>query len=77
MDKVKNTEFEERNVLLKVWQRAEKNGDVSIDAFPGFTYDSKKNGYRKLSLLWRLFRHVNDPEKGTSLDLLFIPLARP
>ena len=77
VDKVKNTEFEERNVLLKVWQRAEKNGDVSIDAFPGFTYDSKKNGYRKLSLLWRLFRHVNDPEKGTSLDLLFIPLARP
>ena len=77
VDKVKNTSFEEASVLLKVWQRAEKNGDVSIDAFPGFTYDSKKNGYRKVSLLWRLFRHVTDPEKGTTLDLLFIPLARP
>ena len=77
VDKKKNTSFEEAAVLLKVWQRAEKNGDVSIDAFPGFTYDSKKNGYRKVSLLWRLFRHVNDPEKGTTLDLLFIPLARP
>ena len=77
VDKKKNTSFEESAVLLKVWQRAEKNGDVSVDAFPGFTYDAKKNGYRKVSLLWRLFRHVNDPEKGTTLDLFFIPLSRP
>ena len=77
VDKKKNTSFEEETVLLKVWQRADKNGDVSVDAFPGFTYDAKKDGYRKVSLLWRFFRHVNDPKNGTSLDIFFIPVMRP
>ena len=77
VDKRQNTSFEEDAVLLKVWQRTVKNGDVSVDAFPGFTYDAKKDGYRKVSLLWRLFHHINDPKKGTSLDLFFIPVMRP
>lgn len=30
--------------------------DVSFDVFPGVTWDSKADGYRKASWLWRLFR---------------------
>lgn len=64
-------------VLWKLWDRKEKNGDVSLDVFPGFTYDSKKNGYTKTSFLWRLFRYENNPAKKTkALDILFIPLMR-
>jgi len=63
-------------VLWKLWDREETNGDVAIDAFPGFTYDSKTNGYSKTSFLWRFFRWENDPEKGTKVDLLFIPVWR-
>lgn len=76
VNKVKGTSFEEASVLLKVWHRAEKNGDVSLDVFPGFTYDAKKNGYRKTSFLWRLFRYENDPEQGRKVDLFFIPVWR-
>ena len=45
--------------------------------FPFITHDTKKNGYSKTSFLWRLFRYERDPEKGTSVDLLFIPVWRP
>ena len=57
------------------WEK--KNGDVSLDVFPGFTYDSKKDGYVKASFFWRLFRYESDPKRGTNLDLLFMPLCRP
>ena len=63
-------------VLWKLWDREETNGDVTIDAFPGFTYDSKTNGYSKTSFLWRFFRYENDPEEGKKVDLLFIPVWR-
>ena len=49
---------------------------MSLDVFPGFTYDSKTNGYSKTSFLWRFFRYENDPEKGRKVDLLFIPVWR-
>ena len=63
-------------VLWKLWDWQEKNGDVSLDVFPGFTYDSKTNGYTKTSFLWRFFRYENNPEKGTAADFLFIPVWR-
>ena len=49
---------------------------MKIGVFPGFTFDSKANGYTKTSFLWRAFRYERDPEKGTSVDLLYIPLWR-
>ncbi|MBR1921033.1 MAG: hypothetical protein IJ829_03385 [Kiritimatiellae bacterium] len=76
-DRLKGTSYASHRVLWKLWDWEEENGDVSLDVFPGFTYDSKKSGYRKTSLLWRLFRHESDPEKGTSVDLLFLPVWRP
>lgn len=64
-------------VLWKLWDRQEDNGDVRIDAFPGFTHDSRTNGYTKTSFLWRFFRHEHDPETGkTAVDVLFVPVWR-
>lgn len=63
-------------VLWKLWDWEEKDGNVSLDVFPGFTYDSKTNGYTKASFLWRLFRYENDPQAGLSVDVLFLPVWR-
>ena len=76
-DAMKGTSKQCHRVLWKLWDWEEENGDVSLDVFPGFTYDSKKNGYSKTSFLWRFFRWESDPErKKKSLDLFFIPLWR-
>ena len=69
--------YTQHRVLWRLWDWERKNGDVSLDVFPGFTYDSKTDGYVKTSFFWRLFRYEKDPKKGTNLDLLFIPLCRP
>ena len=68
--------YTQHRVLWRLWDWEEKNGDVSLDVFPGFTYDSKTNGYAKTSFLWRFFRYENDPEEGKKVDLFFIPLWR-
>ena len=75
-DTVKGTSYTSHKVLWKLWDWEEENGDVALDVFPGFTYDSKTNGYSKTSFLWRFFRYENDPEKGKKVDLLFIPVWR-
>ena len=75
-DKAKGTSYTSHRVLWKLWDWEEENGDVALDVFPGFTYDSKTNGYSKTSFLWRFFRYENDPEKGKKVDLLFIPVWR-
>jgi hypothetical protein len=72
----KNDTYAQHRVLWRLWDWEEKNGDVALDVFPGFTYDSKTNGYTKTSFLWRFFRYERDPEKGTAVDLLYIPLWR-
>ena len=69
--------YTQHRVLWRLWDWENKNGDVALDVFPGFTCDSKTNGYSKTSFFWRLFRYESDPKKGTNLDLLFIPLCRP
>jgi hypothetical protein len=74
MDRTANTLFRSRKVLLKLWDWEEDNGDVSLDVFPGFTYDSKRNGGWKTSFLWRLFRCEKDSNGAARLHLFFIPL---
>jgi hypothetical protein len=74
MDRTANTLFRSRKVLLKLWDWEEENGDVSLDVFPGFTYDSKRNGGWKASFLWRLFRCEKDSNGAARLHLFFIPL---
>ena len=75
-NRMKDETYRRHRVLWKLWDWEESNGDVSLDVFPGFTYDRKKDGSTKTSLLWRLFRYESDPKAGTSIDLLFIPVWR-
>ena len=75
-DTAKGTSYTSHRVLWKLWDWEEEDGDVALDVFPGFTYDSKTNGYSKTSFLWRFFRYENDPEEGKKVDLLFIPVWR-
>ena len=75
-DLMKGDVYTQHRVLWRLWDWEEMNGDVSLDVFPGFTYDSKTNGYTKTSFLWRFFRYENDPKKGAAADVLFIPIWR-
>lgn len=70
-------DYARRRVLWRLYHYERLNGDESTDVFPAITWDRRKDGYRKFSFLWRLFRYERDPEKGTSLDLFFLPLRRP
>ncbi len=65
-----------RRVLWKLWDWERRGEDVSLDIFPGVTWDSKADGYRKASWLWRLFRWERDAQGRTSVDVLFIPVWR-
>ena len=70
-------DYVRRRFLWRVWYYEKLNGDASTDIFPGITHDVYANGYRKTSLLWRLFRYEKDPSTGRKeIDLLFIPLVR-
>ena len=70
-------DYVRRRVLWRLYHYEKLNGDESTDIFPAITYDRRKDGYSKFSFLWRLFRYESDPKKGTSLDILFLPLMRP
>ena len=76
LNRISTDEYERYSVLWRFWHWEDENGNVSLDVFPGFTYDSKTNGYSKTSFLWRFFRYENDPEKGKKVDVLFIPTWR-
>ena len=69
-------EYSKRALFWRLWHYETLNGDSTTDIFPFITCDSKKNGYRKTSFLWRFFRYENDPEKGKKVDLFFIPVWR-
>jgi hypothetical protein len=68
-------DYTRARVLWHLWHYERRNGDVSVDIFPGITYDRKTDGFKKVSFLWRLFRYEKGPQ-GKKLDLLFIPLMR-
>ena len=73
----KGHEYDMKSILWRFWHYEKLNGDVTVDSFPFFTYDSKTNGFSKTSLLWRLFRNEYDPKTDRrSVDFLFIPVWR-
>ena len=65
-----------RRVLWKLWDWERRGEDVSLDVFPGVTWDSRGDGYRKASWLWRLFRWERAADGKTSVDVLFVPVWR-
>ena len=69
-------DYTRARVLYRFWHYEKLNGDVSVDVFPAITYDTKKNGFKQTSFLWRFFRYASGPDEGTKLDLFFIPVVR-
>jgi hypothetical protein len=69
------SDYTRSRVLWRLWHYEREGGNVSVDAFPGITYDRREDGFRKASFLWRVFRHENGPE-GRKIDLLFLPVYR-
>jgi hypothetical protein len=69
-------DYSKHTFLWYLWRREELNGDVAVDVFPGFTYDSKKSGGMNVSFLWRFFRYKSDPSSGTAVDIFFLPVWR-
>ena len=76
-EKFDGHDYSKRSLFWRLYHHEELNGDATTDVFPFITRDAKKDGSTSTSFLWRFFRYENDPKKGTSLDLLFIPLMRP
>jgi len=70
-----SSDYTRARILWRLWHYERANGDVSVDVFPGITYDRKKNGFKKFSFLWRLIRYEKGPD-GKKVDLLFLPLVR-
>jgi len=76
-DRIAVQYYSRHRILFWLWDREEKDGDVSLDAVLGFTCDSTTSRYVKTSFLRGFFRYERDPEKGVSADFRFIPICRP
>lgn len=76
VDTFKNIDRSRARILHWFWNREEDNGNVSIDMLPGYTYDSKTNGYFKTSFLWRFFRYEEEPGQNPKMDILYLPILR-
>ncbi len=68
-------DYTRSRILWRLWHYERLNGDVSVDIFPAITYDSKTDGFRKVSFFWRLFRYERNTD-GIAADILFLPVAR-
>jgi hypothetical protein len=69
--------YTRHRVLWRLYHKETLGTDTSTDIFPSITIDKKENGFRKYSLLWRLYRYEKDPEAGTTkMDIFFVPLKR-
>ena len=66
----------ESSILWRVWRSKLEDGHSTLDIFPWFSRERDQNGKTTTSFLWGFFRYENDPAKGSSLDLLFIPVWR-
>lgn len=73
----KGRSYRRHSILWKFWDWREEDGDVSLDCFPGVTYNSGKDGSMSFSFLWRFYRYARDANGDKKLDILFIPFMRP
>ena len=69
-------DYVRHRVLWRLWHYERVNRDVSVDMFPGITYDRKEDGSRTVSFLWRFYRSKTRPDGTRELDVLFIPVRR-
>ncbi|MGD9872910.1 MAG: hypothetical protein AB7T27_01445 [Kiritimatiellia bacterium] len=71
----KNIDRESSSLLGFLWRSHREHGNLSVDVFPGFTYDRKGDDFRRFAWLGRMFRHERTAN-GVKMDIFFIPLAR-
>ena len=64
------------SILWKLWDYKREDDTVSVDSFPGITYDREGDGSTRFSLLWRLYRKDVDADGSTKMDIFFIPVKR-
>jgi hypothetical protein len=69
-------DYTRRRILWRVWHCERRNGDTRVDLFPFITLDSRADGFRKTSFLWRFYRYERAPDGKVALDLCFLPLVR-
>lgn len=62
-------------VLWRVVYYERRGDDVSFDALPGITYDSRPGEKKVFSFLWRVLRYEWDHEEGTKWHVLFVPFG--
>lgn len=62
-------------VLWRLWHYERANDSVSVDVFPGITYDRRGDAFKKVSFLWRALRYERDGRQR-DLDVLFMPFKR-
>lgn len=74
-DKQLPVDYVRRRLLWKFCDYERSDDNVTLDLFPGITYDRTQEGLRKWAFLWRVFRYETGPD-GRKLDLLFVPLLR-
>ncbi|MBM4035017.1 MAG: hypothetical protein FJ291_25015 [Planctomycetes bacterium] len=75
-DPKKTHDYVRSRILWHVMHYDQLDGRESLDVFPFITWDRKKDGYRKTSFLWRLYRNEHGRDGSRSLDILFLPLLR-
>lgn len=68
-------EYIRRRVLWRLYHYEKLKGDVSVDIFPFITYDSKAEGDRSFSFMWRLFSY-RKTDKGRKVHILFVPFGK-
>lgn len=69
-------DYTRARLFWRLYHYERLNENVSVDVFPTFTYDSKTDGYRKMSFLSRFFNYERKSDGSKELDLLFIPVLR-
>ena len=62
-------------VLWRLWHYEREGADVSVDVFPGITYDRSGEESKSFSFLWRLFRYERSTA-GRRMYVLFVPVVR-
>lgn len=69
-------DYTRRRILWRLWHYEKRNGNVSVDLFPFITRDTRTDGFRKTSFIWRFYRYERAPDGKVARDLFFIPVWR-
>ena len=62
-------DYARARVLWHLWHYERLNGDVSVDLFPGITYDCRNDGFKRYAWLWRFWSCI--PDAGERRNFMF------